>query len=140
MSTATIAATALLALPLVPEVGAATSEVRPVGDFQPVEFRGAGHLLTSVRNGVLIIEQKDDLWRSGDAELTVDIHLPSLARLTVKGAVVADVSGLNGGRTVLVMPARTPLAASRDSVGSLTSAERMDHRMQSTIGGSRILR
>jgi hypothetical protein len=209
MSTATILAAALLALPCVPEAGATTSEVRPVGDFQSVEFRGAGHVvvtageqvavtvsadprqlpavLTSVRHGVLVIEQKGYRRHSGDADLTVDIHLPSLARLTLQGAVVADVNGLHGGQTVFVMtgasrltargavdrlvtqlqgasradltqlvagqvdlsvngvaqvalPPRTPLAASRDSVGSLTSAEPMDPRMQSTIGGSRIPR
>jgi hypothetical protein len=209
MGTATVFAAALLALPFVPEVGAATAEVRTVGDFQSIEFRGAGHLIVTagdpaavtvsatatqlpavhatVRNGVLLIEQKDYAWHWGDADLTVDIHLPTLTRLTVKGAAVADVSGLHGGRTVFVMtgasrltargavdqlvtrfegasradltqlvagqvdltvngaaqvamPARTPLTASRDSVGSLTSAERMGHRVQSTIGGSRILR
>jgi len=64
------------------------------------------------------------------------------------GASRADLTQLVAGQVDLVvngaaqvaLPARTPLAASPDSVGSLTSAEPMDHRMQSTIGGSWILR
>ena len=62
------------------------------------------------------------------------------SRVDLTRIVAGSVSlGVTGAAQV-AMPARTPLAASRDSVGSLTSAERMDHRMQSTVGGSRILR
>jgi len=209
MHTATIVASALLALPFYPEVEAATSEVRPTGDFQSIEFRGAGQLsvaagqaqsvtvttdggalsdvTTSVRNGVLVIERKGSAWHATPGSVEVAVSLPTLRRLTLTGATQAEVAGLAGGRTTLVttgasrlrvqgnvdalvtqvegasqvdlsrltagsieldvgadarvaLPARTPLAASRDSVGSLTNADRMDRRMQSTIGGSRILR
>jgi uncharacterized protein YjlB len=209
MSTATIFASTLLALPFFPEAYAATSEVRPMADFQSVEFRGAGQLTvaagqassvtvttdagalsditTTVRHGVLVIERKGSSWHATPGSVEVAVSLPTLRRLTLTGATQAEVAGLAGGRTTLVttgasrlrvqgsvdalvtqvegasqvdltrltagsidldvgaaaqvaLPARTPLAGSRDSVGSLTNADRMDRRMQSTLGGSRILR
>lgn len=96
MSPASIVVSAVLALPWVFELSAATTDTRPT-------------VLTSARNGVQVIEQKGYRWHSGDADLRGDVRLPSLA-------------------------------ASRDSVGSLTSAEGMDHRMQHGIGRSWILR
>ena len=210
MSTATILASALLALPFYPEVEAATFEVRPAADFQSIEFRGAGQLTvaagqpssvtvttdggalsditTTVRHGVLVIERKGSSWHTGTpGSVEVAVSLPTLRRLTLTGATQAEVAGLAGGRTTLVttgasrlrvqgsvdalvtqvegasqvdltrltagsidldvgaaaqvaLAPRTPLAASRDSVGSLTYADRRDRRMQSSIGGSRILR
>jgi hypothetical protein len=209
MDTATILAATLLALPFARPATAATPDLRPVGEFQSIEFRGAGHLVvtagqpaavavtasparlpavvTQVRKGVLVVEQTGAFWHAGDANVTVDVHVPQLAGLTVTGAADATLSGLNGGQTILVLtgasrltargsvdqlvtrvegaaradlsqlvarqvvltvngaaqvalPVRTPLVVSRDGVGSLTSAERMDHPMQSTMIGSRILR
>ena len=209
MSTATILASALLALPFFPEVDAATSEVRPTADFESIEFSGAGQLTvvagkapsvtvttdagalsditTTVRHGVLVIERRGSTWHTAPGSVEVAVSLPTLRRLTLTGATQAEVAGLAGGRTTLVttgasrlrvqgsvdalvtqvegasrvdltrltvgrieldvgaaaqvaLAPRTPLAASRDSVGSLTNADRMDRRMQSTIGGSRILR
>jgi len=209
MSTATILASALLALPFFREVDAATSEVRPTADFESIEFSGAGQLTvvagkapsvtvttdagalsnitTTVRHGVLVIERKGSFWHAAPGSVEVAVSLPVLRRLTLTGATQAEVAGLAGGRTTLVttgasrlrvqgsvdalvtqvegasrvdltrltvgrieldvgaaaqvaLAPRTPLAASRDSVGSLTYADRRDRRMQSSIGGSRILR
>jgi hypothetical protein len=135
MSTATIIAAGLLSLPCVAlEAAPIAAQVPTLPAFNAIEFHGGGQLKIRVGEpqavaavgesatlarlsfkvvrGTLVVDQKGYVWHDGDKSLDVQVSLPSLVDLKVRGAANTEVTGFRGGSTEVLLTRDGTLKAS----------------------------
>jgi len=118
-------AASLLTLAVLSKAQAADTPVSGLPAFQAIAFHGAGQLQVEagvaqsvsiagpqaaqskvsfkVKRGTLYVVQAGYPWRSGDPALRVQVTLPQLTALTMKGRGRARVQGLQGGDTQITL-------------------------------------
>ncbi len=130
----------LLILAVLSKAQAADTPVRDLPAFQSIEFHGVGQLQVEagaaqsvsisgpeaaqsqvtfkVKHGTLYVVHVGYPWRSSDPDLVVQVSLPQLSALTLKGPGRAQLQGLHGGDTQITLLRRASLQA-RGTVGHL---------------------
>jgi hypothetical protein len=119
--------------------GPVSTETRDIGDFQALRVGGAANatirvgpapsltitasadtlasISTEVRNGTLVVEQKDRWFWSGD-EVKLEITVPVLREVTVNGAGNVEVHEARGDALRLTLQGAGNLVA-RGEIGTL---------------------
>ncbi len=138
-----LAGALLLAACSGPGAGPEITQQRDVAAFHSIDLRGAGdldvhvgpaaslrvtgtagaleRLETSVRDGVLVIEQRGGwLWLPSSSDVEIDATLPLLNSVAINGAGDVDIENLAGGELTLLIQGAGNLEAA-GAVDSLTA-------------------
>jgi hypothetical protein len=162
-------AASLLTLAVLSKAQAADLPVQGLAPFQAIEFHGVGELQVEagaaqsvsvagpmaaqaqvtfkVKRGTLYVVQTGYPWHAAESGLVVQVGLPQLAALTLKGRGRGQLHGLHGGDTRITLLRQATLKASgtldhlqvevdRDSFADLSQVTAGSANVTATEGGS----